>query len=243
MTTISVRGAGIRFRRSRRRNLVLRELLVRGKETVPDRGEFWAVKDVTFEVSAGEAVGLVGANGQGKSTLLRLIAGVLIPDVGSIHVSGDVAPLIEITGGFVSNLTGRENIYMAAGLHGLSPRDVRRRFDEIVDFAEVADFIDTPYRHYSSGMKVRLAFSVMASIDAPIMLVDEVLAVGDKAFRRKCHTRIEEMLASGRTLVLVSHSEPTLRRFVSRGILLDRGEMVQDGPIDDVLTTYNQLRG
>jgi ABC-2 type transport system ATP-binding protein len=239
MAVISVEGAGIRFRRGRRRNLVLRELLVRGRDTAPDRGEFWALRDVHLEVSEGEAVGLVGSNGQGKSTLLRLIAGVMLPDEGSVRVTGDVAPLIEITGGFVNDLTGRENVFMAAGLHGLSTRQVRARFDEIVEFAEVGDFIDTPFRHYSSGMRARLAFSVMASIDAPVLLVDEVLSVGDKAFRAKCLKRIEAMLADGRTLILVSHSERTLRRFVKRGVLLQNGTVAHDGPIDETIAKYN----
>ena len=146
--------------------------------------------------------------------------------------------MIEITGGFVADLTVRDNIGLTAGLHGMSKAMIAERFDEIVDFAEIADFLDTPYKHLSSGMQVRVAFAVVSRLEEPVILVDEVLAVGDKAFKRKCHARIDELTAEGRTLFLVSHSDRDLRRFCSRGLYLRQGRLVEDGPMDDVLTAY-----
>jgi ABC-2 type transport system ATP-binding protein len=195
---------------------------------------------VSFSVGEGEAVGLVGANGGGKSTLLRLIAGVLNPDEGSVVVDGGVAPLIEVTGGFVGDLTARDNIALTAGLHGLSRRQISEKFDEIVEFAGVGEFLDMPFRHFSSGMKVRLGFSVVTSLEEPIVLVDEVLAVGDRAFREKCYTRMENMLSGGKTLFLVSHNEADLRRFCTRGLYLNQGRLVADAPIEDTIAQYNE---
>jgi ABC-2 type transport system ATP-binding protein len=194
-------------------------------------------------VSPGEAIGVVGRNGQGKSTLLKLVAEVILPDEGTVSVHGGVAPLIEITGGFVDDLTVRDNVFLTAGLHGMTRREIEERFDEIIDFAEIPDFLDTPYKHLSSGMKVRLAFAVISRLEEPIILVDEVLAVGDKAFREKCYRRIEELLAGGRTLFFVSHNEKDLRRFCSRGLYLDKGELQLDAPIDEVLALYNEQYG
>lgn len=234
---ISVRNAGVLFNRGRR-NMGLREMIFRRGKKRYQASAFWALKDVSFDVTKGEAIGVVGRNGQGKSTLLKLVAGVLLPDEGSVDVAEEVSPLIEITGGFVPDLTGRENIYLAAGLHGMSRDVIDERFDEIVDFAEIRDFLDAPYRHYSSGMQVRLAFSVVSQLDGPILLVDEVLAVGDRVFREKCYQRIQQLLAGGRTLFLVSHSAPDLKRFCKRGLYLRGGKLVLDGPIEDVLKAY-----
>ena len=234
---IAADGLGISFRRNRARHQRLRDVL-RGRSTTKRKGEFWALRDVSFTVQQGEAVGLVGGNGQGKSTLLKLIAGVMLPDEGRLKVRGGVAPLIEVTGGFVGDLTARDNIWLTAGLHGLGKREIAARFDEIVDFAEVGDFLDTPFRHFSSGMKVRLGFSVVTTLDEPIVLVDEVLAVGDRAFREKCYGRMNELLSGGRTLFLVSHNEADLRRFCTRGLYLKAGSLVVDGPLEDALTTY-----
>jgi ABC-2 type transport system ATP-binding protein len=233
---ISVRDVGVRFHRGRRHRSV-RDLLLRGERGVR-RDDFWALRDVSFDIAAGETIGVVGRNGQGKSTLLKLIAGVMLPDHGSVEVGPGVAPLIEITGGFVNDLTVRENIGLTAGLHGMSKAAIAARFDEIVDFAEIEDFLDTPYKHLSSGMKVRVAFAVVSRLEEPIVLVDEVLAVGDKVFKRKCHARIEELTAEGRTLFLVSHSDSDLRRFCRRGIYLRGGRLAADGPMDDVLAQY-----
>ncbi|WP_370618812.1 ABC transporter ATP-binding protein [Mumia sp. Pv 4-285] len=233
---ISVQNVSVRFHRSRRHRSV-RDLIFKGQSGVR-AGEFFGLRHISFDVQPGEAIGVVGRNGQGKSTLLKTIAGVLIPDEGRVVVNGGVAPLIEITGGFVGDLTVRDNIYLAAGLHGMSKKEIAASFDEIVEFAEIEDFVDTPYKHLSSGMKVRVAFSVVSRLDEPILLVDEVLAVGDRAFREKCFERIDEMLSNGRTLFMVSHSEANLTRFCSRGLYLREGQLILDGPIQDVVDQY-----
>ena len=234
---ISVRDLGVSFRRNRRGRRSIKDLFAgTSRRARPD--EFWALRHVSFDVMPGESIGVVGRNGQGKSTLLKLVAGVLLPDEGSVSVRGGVAPLIEITGGFVGDLTVRENVRLAAGLHGMSKAQIAQHFDSMIAFAELEDFVDTPYKHLSSGMKVRLAFSVVSQLDEPILLVDEVLAVGDKAFREKCYRRIDELLSEGRTLFFVSHNERDLRRFCSRGLYLDKGALVLDAPIADVLARY-----
>ena len=235
---IEVRDAGIRFRRNRGGRRSFKDLFA-GRKRRARPGEFWALRNMSVTVRAGEAIGVVGRNGQGKSTLLKLVAGVMLPDEGVVEVHKGVAPLIEITGGFVNDLTVRENVYLTAGLHGMTRRTIDDRFEEIIDFAELGDVIDTPYKHLSSGMKVRLAFSVISRLDEPILLVDEVLAVGDKAFRDKCYARIDELLAGGRTLFFVSHNERDLKRFCTRGLYLDKGSLVLDGPITEVLARYN----
>ena len=235
---IEVDDLGVRFRRNRRGGRSLKDLFGgAARRTRPD--EFWALRGVSFSVRPGEAIGVVGRNGQGKSTLLKLVAGVLLPDEGRVAVDGGVAPLIEITGGFVGDLTVRENVRLTAGLHGMPRAEVTRRFDDMIDFAEIGDFVDTPYKHLSNGMKVRLAFSVVSQLDEPILLVDEVLAVGDRSFREKCYRRIDELIADGRTLFFVSHNEKDLRRFCTRGLYLDGGALKLDAPIAQVLDRYN----
>lgn len=239
---IEVSHAGIRFRRNRMSRRSFKDLF--GPSNRRNRPtEFWALRDITFSVAPGEAIGVVGRNGQGKSTLLKMVTGVLLADEGTVQVHTGVAPLIEITGGFVDDLTVRDNVNLMAGLHGMKREEVATRFDEIIDFAEIGDFLDTPYKHLSSGMRVRLAFSVISRLEEPILLVDEVLAVGDKAFREKCYQRIEEMLAGGRTLFFVSHNERDLKRFCTRGLYLDGGALVLDASIDDVLDRYNSDYG
>ncbi len=235
---IEAHAIGIRFRRNRGGRRLFKDLFSSGnRRSKPD--EFWALRNLSFTVQPGEAIGVVGRNGQGKSTLLKLVAGVVLPDEGEVVVAEGVAPLIEITGGFVDDLTVRDNVYLTAGLHGMTRAQIDDRFQDIVGFAEIEDFVDTPYKHLSSGMKVRIAFSVISRLEEPIILVDEVLAVGDRGFREKCYARIEELLDGGRTLFFVSHNEKDLRRFCSRGLYLDKGKLVLDGPIDDVLALYN----
>jgi ABC-2 type transport system ATP-binding protein len=235
---IEVTGIGVRFRRNRGARRSFKDLFSgRTRRRRPD--DFWALRDVSFTVAPGEAIGVVGRNGQGKSTLLKLVAQVMLPDEGAVAVQGGVAPLIEITGGFVNDLTVRDNVNLTAGLHGMTKGEIAERFDEIIGFAELEKFVDTPYKHLSSGMKVRLAFAVISRLEEPIILVDEVLAVGDAAFKAKCYTRIEELLAGGRTLFFVSHSEKDLLRFCQRGLYLDKGRLVLDAPIRDVVARYN----
>ena len=235
---IEVNDLGVQFRRNRRGRRSFKDLFAgASRRTRP--GQFWALRNVSFTVKPGESIGVVGRNGQGKSTLLRLVAGVLLPDEGTVAVHGGVAPLIELTGGFVGDLTVRENVRLTAGLHGMSKAEITRRYDDMIGFAELEDFQDTPYKHLSNGMKVRLAFSVVSQLNEPILLVDEVLAVGDKAFREKCYRRIDELLADGRTLFFVSHNERDLRRFCTRGLYLNKGGLVLDAGINDVLDRYN----
>ena len=239
---IDVSGLGVSFRRNRGGRRSFKDLFSsRQRRTRPD--DFWALRNVTFTVNEGESIGVVGRNGQGKSTLLKLVAGVMLPDEGAVKVGDGVAPLIEITGGFVDDLTVRDNVYLTAGLHGMSRSQIDERFDSIIDFAEIRDFVDTPYKHLSSGMKVRIAFSVISQLEEPIILVDEVLAVGDRGFREKCYRRIEELLDGGRTLFFVSHNEKDLRRFCDRGLYLDKGSLVLDSSIDEVLALYNRDYG
>jgi ABC-2 type transport system ATP-binding protein len=241
---ISAQDVGIEFYISRRRKMQVRDLLFHGAPTTTS-DTFWALRDISFDIHAGEAVGLVGGNGSGKSTLLKVIAGVLLPDAGTVTVTGGVAPLIELTGGFRGELTCRDNLHIQAALHGLTKEQVAERFESMVDFAgpQVREALDRPYRHLSSGMQVRLGFAVISSLDEPIFLVDEVLAVGDKAFREKCYARMEGLLSEGRTLFLVSHSERDLKRFGARGLYLRQGRLVMDGPMDEVLARYNEDQG
>jgi ABC-2 type transport system ATP-binding protein len=241
---IEARELGVEFVRNRRRNLRLREMIIHAFR--PDRRgsrheTFWPLRKISFEIQPGEAVGIIGRNGTGKSTLLKLIAGVLKPDEGEVVVRGRVAPLIQLSAGFSGDLTGRENVFLVAALHGLYRKEIKAIFDEIVDFAgdQVRDAIDSPVRHYSSGMKVRLAFSLVSRLPHPILLVDEALAVGDRDFKKKCYDVIDGLLAAGRTLVLVSHSQPQLTRFCKRGLYLDRGRVVVDGTIQEAIDAYN----
>lgn len=203
------------------------------------REDFWALREIDLDISAGTTVGLVGHNGSGKSTLLKAIGGILEPTTGTVLRRGRLAALLELGAGFHPDLTGRENVFLNASILGLSRKETDRCFDSIVDFAGIVDFIDTQVKFYSSGMYVRLAFAVAVHVDPDLLLVDEVLAVGDKGFREKCYTRIEELLAGGRTLFFVSHNERDLLRFCDRGLYLDKGALVLDAPIREVVNRYN----
>jgi ABC-2 type transport system ATP-binding protein len=239
---ISVRDVGIQFYRNRKRKRSIRELFIKGHTGAP-KDQFWPFRHVSFDINRGESIGVLGRNGAGKSTLLSLLAGTLVPDEGSVTVRAGVAPLIALTGGFVGELSARENIRLVAGLHGMTNQEIDEAFDEIVEFSEMEKFLDTPYKHFSSGMKVRLAFSVVVRLREPILLVDEVLAVGDRAFRRKCFERIDAELGRGQTLFLVSHSEGNLKRFCERGLYIADGGLKLDGAIDDVIKAYQTDTG
>ena len=208
---------------------------------VEERPLFKALDDVSFSIEQGEVVGIIGHNGAGKSTLLKMLAKISTPTRGSIKVNGRIAPLIEVGAGFVPDFTGRENVYLNGAILGLSRQEIDRKFDEIVDFAEMAEFIDTPVKRYSSGMQVKLAFAVATSIEAEILIVDEVLAVGDLAFQRKCFDRMEDLIKrQGKTVLLVSHNIRQVERICQRAILLDHGTVFADGPSIEVCGRFFQ---
>lgn len=197
-----------------------------------ERGEnFQALQDVSFVVDQGEALGLLGHNGSGKSTLLQIIAGILLPTSGRVEVTGRVAPLIQLGVGFNPELTGMENIFLNASLYGYLNRDVRKKIRSIVEFSEIGHFIDTPLKNYSSGMQMRLGFSIAVHLDPDILLADEILAVGDQAFQEKCHERIAELRGNGMTLILVSHSHEQVEKFCDQYVRLEHGRMVESGRI------------
>ena len=198
----------------------------------------WALKDVSFELRKGEVLGVIGHNGSGKSTLLKILSRVTDPTEGRAEIHGTVSSLLEVGTGFHPELTGRENIYLNAIILGMNKREVDRKFDEIVAFSEVEKFIDTPVKRYSSGMKVRLAFSVSAHLDPEILIVDEVLAVGDAAFQKKCLGKMENVASTGKTVLFVSHNMAAIQSLCTRGIILERGRIIGDYPIDKAVQTY-----
>src|SRR5467141_3135647 len=199
---------------------------------------FWALKDVSLEVREGEVLGLIGRNGAGKTTLLKIVSRITRPTTGWAEIHGRVGALLEVGTGFHPELTGRDNIYLSGAILGMSKREIASKFDEIVAFAELEKFIDTPVKHYSSGMYVRLAFAVAAHLEPEILLVDEVLAVGDINFQKKCLGKMGDVARAGRTVVLVSHQLNQIRRLCQRVVWIDDGSVRQDGPTHEVVSTY-----
>lgn len=199
------------------------------------RDQFRALDHVSFNIAAGETVGLLGFNGSGKSTMLKLISGVMQPSAGAVGVRGKVAGLIEVGAGFHPDLTGRENIFLNGAILGMTREEIEAHFDEIVDFSEIHEFLDTEVKFYSSGMFLRLAFSVAVHTDPDIFLIDEILAVGDEPFQKKCLDRISQLSEAGKSLVIVSHDLDLMGRFCERGIVLKKGKKVLDGPIADAI--------
>src|ERR687888_660010 len=202
------------------------------------REHIWALDDVSFQVREGEVLGIIGRNGAGKTTLLRVLSRITEPTRGHADVTGRVGSLLEVGTGFHPELTGRENIFLNGAILGMRRSEIARKFDEIVEFAGIEQFLDTPVKRYSSGMFVRLAFSVAAHLEPEILIVDEVLAVGDVEFQKRCLGRMESYGQSGRTVVFVSHNMPTVTRLCPRAILLDRGRIVLDGPSETVTANY-----
>ena len=200
--------------------------------------QFFALKDVSFAVHHGETLGIIGRNGSGKSTALKLMAGVTAPSSGEVYVVGRVSPLIELGAGFHPDLTGRENVHLNGSILGMSGREVEEQFDSIVEFAELAEFIDTPVKRYSSGMYTRLGFAVAVHSSPDLLLVDEVLAVGDMFFQQKCLAKMRDFQAAGITIVLVSHGPALVEEFCDRAIWLDHGRLMADGPAKDVVAEY-----
>ncbi len=206
---------------------------------VAERPLFKALDDINFRIEPGEVVGIIGHNGAGKSTLLKMLARISTPTIGSVSIHGRVAPLIEVGAGFVPDFTGRENVYLNGSIMGMSRGEIDGKFDEIVAFAEMEEFIDTPVKRYSSGMQVKLAFAVATSVEAEILIVDEVLAVGDLAFQRKCFDRMESLIKQdGRTVLIVSHNIRQIERMCERVLLLDHGKIIMDGAARDVCNAF-----
>jgi lipopolysaccharide transport system ATP-binding protein len=209
------------------------------REPGTEADTFWALKDISFEVKRGEVVGLIGRNGAGKSTLLKILSRITEPTEGEIRMRGRVASLLEVGTGFHAELTGRENIYLNGSILGMKKSEIDRKFDEIVAFSEVEKFLDTPVKRYSSGMYVRLAFAVAAHLEPEILIVDEVLAVGDAEFQKKCLGKMQEVAQGhGRTVLFVSHNMAAVQKLCTRGVLLRKGRMVMDGKTDDVVKEY-----
>ena len=223
------------------RDVIANAFKFKNKRIADKNDEFWAVKNVSFEIQHGERVGIIGRNGAGKSTLLKLLSRITEPSRGRITLRGKVSSLLEVGTGFHPELTGRENIYLNGAILGMHRSEIIKKFDEIVAFSEVEKFLDTPVKRYSSGMYVRLAFSVAAHLEPKILIVDEVLAVGDAQFQKKCLGKMDEVGREGRTVLFVSHNMAAIRQLCSRCLLLDKGQLVMDGLTDSTLQRYNQL--
>jgi lipopolysaccharide transport system ATP-binding protein len=242
-------GKCYRIRHEQQRYVALRDVitdrfkrLFRHAEALPTREDFWALKGVSFEVAQGEVVGLIGRNGAGKSTVLKILSRITEPTIGKITIRGRVASLLEVGTGFHQELTGRENIFLNGAILGMTKAEIKRKFDEIVAFSEVEKFLDTPVKHYSSGMYVRLAFAVAAHLEPEILIVDEVLAVGDAEFQKKCMGKMSEVANTGRTVLFVSHNESAVLRLCSRAILLRKGQLTYNGLPKDAFRHYRTDR-
>lgn len=214
-----------------------------GVGSPPEGATMWALRDVSFEVGEGEIVGVIGRNGAGKSTLLKILSRITEPTEGEVRIRGRVGSLLEVGTGFHPELTGRENVYLNGAILGMRKREIDHKFDEIVGFAEIDRFIDTPVKHYSTGMHMRMAFSVAAHLEPQILIVDEVLAVGDAAFQKKCLGRMGDVVREGRTVLFVSHNMTALQSLCGRAILLDRGRVEEDGPVRQVISRYLREAG
>lgn len=235
---IAVEGVSRRFRVHGREARTLKDLVVQGGRT--QASDVWALHDVSLRVEPGEAVGLIGRNGSGKTTLLRIVAGIIKPTTGTVRAEGRIGSLLELGAGFHVDFTGRENVFLNGAIQGLRRADIRSRFDEIVAFAELEHAIDRPVRTYSSGMTMRLGFAIAAFLDANVLLLDEVFAVGDEAFQRKCFGRIFAFKQAGGTIVFVSHDAAAVERLCERSVLLEAGRVAFDGPTREAVTRYRR---
>lgn len=237
---IRVEHVSMRFNMSRERVDSIKEYLIKFMKRQLFYDEFWALKDVTFSVEKGEVFGLVGLNGAGKSTLLKLVAGVLKPTEGTVQVEGSIAPLIELGAGFDPDLTARENVYMNGAVMGYDAAYMKQHYEEIIEFAELQDFVDVPVKNFSSGMYARLGFAIATLVKPDVLIVDEILGVGDFRFQEKCKVRIRELMAGGTTVLLVSHAPDTIRSFCNRAAWLEHGQVRMLGPVDEVMDAYER---
>ncbi|MDY6296208.1 MAG: ABC transporter ATP-binding protein [Schwartzia succinivorans] len=238
---VSVNNVSMRFNLATEHVDSLKDYIVR---KIKGRGvsfeEFWALRDISFEIEKGESCALVGSNGSGKSTMLKIISGILKPTKGSAKVYGSIAPLIELGAGFDAELTGRENIFLNGAILGHSKQLMQEKYDEIVDFSELRDFIDVPVKNYSSGMVARLGFSIATMVKPEILIVDEILAVGDQAFQAKCRKRMEEMMSGGTTVILVSHSKADVKRICQKAAWIEKGNLRFFGDAEEALELYEK---
>jgi len=239
-TAISVNGVSMMFNLNKDKVMGLKEYVVKAVKRQLYYEEFWALKDISFEVKRGEVLGVMGLNGSGKSTLLKLIAGVFKPTKGSIDVRGDIAPLLELGAGFDLEFSAKENVFMNGAMFGHPPSYMDNIYDAIMDFAELWEFEHVPLKNFSSGMSARLGFSVATHVNPEILIIDEILGVGDWRFQQKCEKRIEEMLSGGCTVLMVSHSGATIKEMCSRALLLQKGQMVCIGDVNDVCRVYEE---
>ena len=235
-TAVLAEHVSKKFRLMKERNNSLKATIMRGRRVVAE--DFWAVRDVSFEVPTGETFGLIGENGSGKSTMLKCLTRILRPEAGRIEVRGKVSSLLELGSGFHPELSGRENVFLNGAILGLSQKELRRRFDTIVDYAGIGQFIDEPVKNYSSGMYVRLGFSVAINVDPEVLLVDEVLAVGDEGFQRKCNEKFADMKADGRTIILVSHAMSSVQNMCDRVAWFEHGQLRELGETREVIEHY-----
>lgn len=235
---IKVEDVHIKFNLSKEHVNGIKEYIVKMIKRELRFEEFWALKGVSLEIKKGEIFGIVGLNGAGKSTLLKVIAGVLKPTKGKVDTSGSIAPLIELGAGFDMELTARENIYLNGAILGYSKKFLNEKFDEIVDFAEIRDFLDVPLKNYSSGMVARIAFAIATIVEPKILIVDEILSVGDFKFQEKCHEKIQNMIKNNVTVIMVSHSNDQIREMCDRAVLLKKGKPIFLGSADEVCDLY-----
>lgn len=238
---VSVKDLGVKFHLSEQKVDNLKEYVIRMVKRQMRYKEFWALREVSFSVKKGERVAILGLNGAGKSTLLKVIAGVLKATEGSVSRSGVLVPLLELGAGFDQQYTGAENIYLYGAMLGYSKAFLREKYDEIVAFSELGDFIHVPLKNYSSGMKARLGFSIATLVEPDILILDEVLSVGDVKFRQKSEKRIKEMFAKGITVLFVSHNLAQVRSLCTRAIWLENGHIVEDGPVDVVTEHFEKI--
>ncbi len=238
---IKVDNVSMRFNLGIEKNFSLKLFFInlfKPKKKKPKKEEFWALKDVSFEVEKGEVIGFIGSNGAGKSTMLKVIAGVMKPTTGKVTVNGNICPMIELGAGFDMELTARENIYLNGAVLGYSKEFIEQKFDEIVEFSELKEFLDVPVRNFSSGMTARLAFSIATVVDPEILIVDEILSVGDIAFQKKSEAKMKSMIGGGTTVLFVSHSLAQIEKICNRVVWLDHGKVVKIGDAKEICQEY-----